>query len=333
MSVDDLLKDLGTWDEAKIAKAAKKLATCDDDRVIPALGKRLLLVMDHAVHFNGSSIERDSQIRKSDRVARVLIKALGKTKKPEASEYLLEAYSHKFPDALYYPNGACGIASPCWMNVHLDTLLRCEINRTLGLTGGQKALNHLLKVAQRGYGIGQGMSWGSWYPSSAIEGLGILGDKQALGILKSRLGSAFISDDAKESIELIESRLKQKEQLKKANKVKFFDTWVELEPDELEYDSYKVTKFINYVFGAEYRTEKEREAETKRWGHGRGTISYPEDRALAEADLSDLDIKVVKKYLENKKKKSIPFRLGMGSLTRLSQIENDLNEFFKKRKT
>lgn len=329
MNIDDLLKDLGTWDKSKIINAAKELSTSDDKRVVPALGKRLLSVMKYASNCSGSEAERDKQIRKSETIARALIDALGDTKKEEATEYLLEAYKLKFPSSLYFPNGAGGIASPCWMNVHLDTMLRCHINETLGHTRGEKAFNHLTKEAKRGFGIGQGMSYGSWYPSSAFRGLGILGDERAIPYLESRIGSAFISDDAKKNIDIIKGQNQQKKQLKESNKVKLLDTWVTLRPDELKYDTYKVTKFINYVFGGEYRTEKEREAETKRWGHGRGTINYPEDRFLAEIDLSEVDKKVVKRYLETRKNGSLPFKMGLGNYTRLGQIDKDLNDFFK----
>jgi hypothetical protein len=305
---------------------------------IEELGNLLIATMDEAVKGNkGSS---DELIRRCDKTANDTIKALGDTRDEEAVPYLLAAYRHKFPNALFFPNGAGAIANPCWINVELDKMLRCNINRVLGKIGGELAYHHLIIECGRGFGIGQGMSSGCWYPSSAIEGLEILGDIRAIPIIEKRIGAPFISEDAKNAIRIIKERNQQKLQLEKSNRVKIWGTWVTLEPFEKhEYDDYEVTKFIDYVFiSGKYQTIRERTKESEKfireWGWTRPELQeikdkkvkivhhYPEDKIRAKIKkFSEADINIVRKYIEANK--GIYYKLGFG---RLHEIEDELNE-------
>lgn len=300
---------------------------------INTIGEELLQTIENAGKGSGSSESNSNHIRKSHHKTQVLIKELIKIRSPKASEYLIKAYSMSFPDSLFFKNGGGIFASPCWVNIHLNTTLKCEINRALGYTGGEDAFNHLMKMAKRGFCIGQGMSYGSWIPSSAIEGLGVLGDERALPLLEKKTNTPFISDEAKQAINIIKSLTLQRELLKTSNVTKIFGVWLELTPDELTYDDYKVTKFIDYVFNGEYQTKKERIKEDFSWvekGANDIEIYYPEDRFFAKNQLNSVEENIVRKYLEGKKKQSWAYRLGLKSLSRLYQIEKDLNEVFNK---
>ena len=294
------------------------------------LGKLLIAEMDTAMdNTNSSPKEKSAQIKSCDHKIREIIRKLAETKDKSASKYLLEGYSHPFPQSLYFPNGAGISASPCWVNMHLDVLIKCEINRALGHTGGENAFKHLMQMANRGYGVGQGMSYGSWIPDSAFEGLSILGDERSLGLLEQKIDSPFIGKNAQRAIKIIKTLNQQRKQLEISDKVRIFDVWIELEPDEINYDAYKVTKFIEYIFNSEYNTQKERDKENKMFGGNTYRISHPEDRFFEEIGLSKNDINVVKKYMMAKKKKHLLFKIGLGFLTRLYQIDCDLSQFFK----
>lgn len=296
--IDTLLADLKSSSKSKIISAADRLSRSRDERVVTALGQTLLDIMDRAGRTGGSSEQVSRNRQECAEIAEALIKALGNAGSGKAVDFLWEAFQHPFPSELYYPNGGGGIAAPVWINVHMDVFLRCSIYRALGKIGGEKAFRLLMKGANSGYGIGGGMGYSARYPSSAIDGLAILGDMRALPLLEARVNSPYIGEHASRALSIITSMNEQSDMINQAAgnrekgkiRVKFFDTLVELSADELSYNKYQVTDFIHYMyFSKRYKVYSMRQRLHKE----RGIDATLQSK---KKELSEVDMRVIRKY-------------------------------------